>query len=49
MKVHKIATYGEWFEAHRAHLEKEKAFTRQRERLAANRRDLPWLADRQAL
>jgi len=34
MTDHKIASYGEWFEAHRAHVEKEKAFTRQRERLA---------------
>jgi predicted dithiol-disulfide oxidoreductase (DUF899 family) len=43
MQDHKIASYGEWFEAHRAHVEKEKAFTRQRERLAADRRGLPWL------
>lgn len=43
MKGHNIAPYGEWFEAHRAHVDKEKAFTRQREQLAADRRALPWL------
>ena len=43
MQDHKIASHGDWFEAHRAHVAKEKAFTRQRERLAADRRALPWL------
>ncbi len=32
----------EWLRAHRDHLSKEKAFTRERERMAATRRELPW-------
>ena len=43
MNDHIIAPYTDWFEAHKAHLEKEKAFTRQRQQLAADRRALPWL------
>jgi predicted dithiol-disulfide oxidoreductase (DUF899 family) len=43
MKDRYIAPYGEWFEVHRAHVDKEKALTRQREQLAADRRALPWL------
>jgi predicted dithiol-disulfide oxidoreductase (DUF899 family) len=43
MKYHEIAPYREWFAAHRAHVDKEKAFTRQREQIAADRRALPWL------
>lgn len=30
-------------DAHRSHLEKEKAFTREREAIAQSRRELPWL------
>ncbi|WP_457151758.1 DUF899 family protein, partial [Mesorhizobium sp. P5_C1] len=43
MTDHIIAPYTDWFEAHKAHLGKEKAFTRQRQQLAADRRALPWL------
>ncbi len=32
----------EWLRAHREHLVQEKLFTRERERLAALRRELPW-------
>jgi len=40
---HQVLPYDDWFEAHRSHLAKEKAFTHQREQLAAERRALPWL------
>lgn len=43
MTAHTTASYDEWFAAHREHLAKEKAFSRSRERLAAERRQLPWL------
>jgi predicted dithiol-disulfide oxidoreductase (DUF899 family) len=33
----------DWFEAHKAHLAREKELTRLRDRLAAERRELPWL------
>lgn len=32
-----------WLAAHQEHLAREKAFTREREAMAAARRDLPWL------
>jgi predicted dithiol-disulfide oxidoreductase (DUF899 family) len=38
----RIVTHEEWLKAHRAHLAKEKAFTRQRDELARERRALPW-------
>jgi predicted dithiol-disulfide oxidoreductase (DUF899 family) len=40
---HQIADRDAWMAAHRAHLVKEKAFTRQRDELSAQRRALPWL------
>ena len=43
MTDHIIAPYSDWFEAHKSHLAKEKALTRQRQQLAAERRALPWL------
>ncbi|TSE14168.1 DUF899 domain-containing protein [Mesorhizobium intechi] len=43
MTDHIIAPYPDWFEAHKSHLAKEKALTRQRQQLAAERRALPWL------
>ena len=43
MTDHINAPYSEWFEAHKSHLKKEKALTRQRQQLAAERRALPWL------
>ncbi len=33
----------DWLRAHRDHLAREKAFTREREAMAAARRELPWL------
>jgi predicted dithiol-disulfide oxidoreductase (DUF899 family) len=43
MTDHIIAPYTDWFEAHKSHLVKEKALTRQRQQIAADRRALPWL------
>jgi predicted dithiol-disulfide oxidoreductase (DUF899 family) len=40
---HEVLPYEQWFERHKAHLAKEKAFTQQRAQLAAERRALPWL------
>ncbi|MEM9563830.1 MAG: DUF899 domain-containing protein [Actinomycetota bacterium] len=40
---HQVADRGAWLAAHQAHLAREKAFTREREAMAAARRDLPWL------
>jgi predicted dithiol-disulfide oxidoreductase (DUF899 family) len=39
----KVVNGDAWFAAHKAHLHKEKTFTRQREQLAAERRALPWM------
>ncbi len=39
---HTIVDRDEWLRAHRDHLAREKEFTRERERMAALRRDLPW-------
>jgi predicted dithiol-disulfide oxidoreductase (DUF899 family) len=39
---HRIVTRDEWLAAHRQHLVKEKELTRQRDRLSADRRALPW-------
>ena len=38
----RIVSHEEWLKAHQAHLAKEKAFTRQRDELARERRALPW-------
>ena len=43
MTMHRIVSEAEWLEARRAFLAKEKAFTRQREELAQERRALPWV------
>ena len=40
---HQVVDRGAWLAAHQEHLAKEKAFTREREAMAAARRDLPWL------
>ncbi len=40
---HRIVTRDEWLTEHRQHLVKEKELTRQRDRLSADRRALPWL------
>jgi predicted dithiol-disulfide oxidoreductase (DUF899 family) len=39
---HKIVSQEEWLAARKAHLAKEKEFTRLRDRLSAERRALPW-------
>ena len=41
MTLH-IVSHAEWLAAHRAHLAREKEFTRLREDLARARRELPW-------
>ena len=43
MQDHKIVSREEWIEARKALLAKEKEFTRQRDRLSAERRTLPWV------
>ena len=43
MQPHKIVSRDEWLAARKALLSKEKEFTRQRDRLAAERRELPWV------
>lgn len=40
---HRVVPYAEWTEARKALLEKEKHLTRQRDRLSAERRALPWV------
>jgi predicted dithiol-disulfide oxidoreductase (DUF899 family) len=40
---HKVVSRAEWLAARRALLEKEKAWTRQRDELSAERRALPWV------
>jgi predicted dithiol-disulfide oxidoreductase (DUF899 family) len=39
---HKVATRDEWLKARLAHLAAEKEFTRRRDELARQRRELPW-------
>jgi predicted dithiol-disulfide oxidoreductase (DUF899 family) len=43
MRPHRSVPREEWLEARRAHLAREKEFTRARDRLAEERRALPWL------
>jgi len=43
LEGHEVLPYEAWYEAHKAHLAKEKAFTKYREQLAQERRALPWL------
>jgi predicted dithiol-disulfide oxidoreductase (DUF899 family) len=43
MPSHTVVSRQEWLEARKAHLAKEKEFTRQRDRLSAERRALPWV------
>ena len=42
MTTHRIVSREEWMEARREHLAREKEFTRLRDRLSQERRDLPW-------
>jgi predicted dithiol-disulfide oxidoreductase (DUF899 family) len=43
MASHKVVSREEWLEARKAHLAKEKEFTRRRDQLSAERRELPWV------
>lgn len=43
MTDHEIVSQAEWIEARRALLAEEKAWTRERDRLSAKRRALPWV------
>jgi predicted dithiol-disulfide oxidoreductase (DUF899 family) len=43
MRNHKVVSREEWLIARKAHLEKEKEFTRLRDQLSAQRRALPWV------
>ena len=40
---HRIVSHDEWLAARKRHLENEKEFTRLRDRLSAERRELPWV------
>jgi predicted dithiol-disulfide oxidoreductase (DUF899 family) len=42
MEAHKVAKHDEWLAARKKHLAKEKEFTRLRDQLSKERRDLPW-------
>ena len=43
MQPHRIASRDEWLKARKAHLKNEKALTRMRDLVAAERRTLPWV------
>lgn len=43
MQPHKIVSREEWTAARKAHLAREKELTRARDRLSAERRELPWV------
>ena len=43
MTKHKVVSRKDWIKARKAFLVKEKKFSRQRERLAQDRRNLPWV------
>ncbi len=43
MKTGKVVSRDEWLAARKALLKEEKDFTRQRDQLSANRRELPWV------
>ena len=40
---HQVVSNKEWLEARKAHLAKEKAFSRQHDELMRERRELPWV------
>jgi predicted dithiol-disulfide oxidoreductase (DUF899 family) len=42
MQPHRIVSHDEWIAARKAHLAEEKAFTRVRDALSRQRRELPW-------
>src|SRR5262245_60820964 len=43
MQQHKVVSRDEWLIARKAHLKNEKALTRMRDLVSAERRDLPWV------
>ena len=43
MQPHKIVSQDEWLAARKAHLAKEKEFTKARDALSRQRRELPWV------
>lgn len=43
MENHKVVSREQWIEARKRHLEKEKEFTRLRDDLSRERRELPWV------
>jgi len=43
MTMHRVVSEADWLEARRAHLAKEKEFTKLRDELARERRELPWV------
>jgi predicted dithiol-disulfide oxidoreductase (DUF899 family) len=43
MHPHKIVSREQWLEARRAHMAREKEFTRARDALSQERRELPWV------
>jgi predicted dithiol-disulfide oxidoreductase (DUF899 family) len=43
MQQHKVVPYEEWLSARKAHLKNEKALTRMRDLVSAERRTLPWV------
>jgi len=48
MATHKVVKHDEWLKARKRHLAKEKEFTRLRDQLSRERRELPWeLVERQ--
>ncbi len=42
MQAHKVVSHDEWVRARKRHLAKEKEFTRLRDQLSRERRELPW-------
>jgi predicted dithiol-disulfide oxidoreductase (DUF899 family) len=42
MPTHKVVKHDEWLKSRKKHLAKEKEFTRLRDQLSRERRDLPW-------
>ncbi len=43
MTTHRVVSQEEWIEARRKHLAREKEFTRLRDQLSQERRELPWV------
>ena len=43
MQPHKVVSREEWLAARKAHLKNEKELTRLRDKLSAERRELPWV------